>query len=143
VFSHFYHGLLDQSVPLGAADAFLELMGGNTWIGSGFTGDIGLTSTPLDSNWFPYLGCAPPTAYTCYLTPEIRINDGVPAQTLVVEGLRDYIADPEYGSWLVDTSVQAETPEPNFFWLVGGGLVCFFIVRLFPLGCAPLRALRT
>ncbi len=122
---------LAERVPLQAAQTFVGLMG-NTWSPSyGLLGGIGLTSTPYTAPW---PGCAP---YTCYVTPEVRIYDDLTgrADVIVLEGLRDYIADPIYGSWLVDTSVRVETPEPSSLWLLGALLICLF-------GSVFIRSLR-
>ena len=90
-----------------ATEEFISLIG-NTWTPNyGFRGAIGLTSTPLS--------CDP---YTCsYYTPEIRIYDTIPDEALVVEGLRDDIADPVYGSWLVAIHPE-RVPEPSTILLL-------------------------
>jgi hypothetical protein len=81
---------------------------GDTWAQPFLDMAIGLTATSLD------VLCS--IQYTCYVTPELRIY-GSFAEVLVDEGLRDYIADPHYGSWLVRQSASS-VPVP----IAGAGL---------------------
>jgi len=95
----------------------LTALMGDTWPASyGFQGMIGLTSTPYSAPAWP--GCDP---YLCYVTPELRLYQSIPSEALVIEGLRNYIADPAYGSWLVrPTSV----PEPGSLVMLASALAC-------------------
>lgn len=109
-----------EYVPGGPVSDFVALIGGDTWTPDyGFGGVIGLSSTLS-------LACTN-CGYTAYMTPELRdyTNSSTTpplgsAEALIVEGLRDYIADPSYGSWLVSTT---PIPIPAAAYLFGSGLL--------------------
>jgi hypothetical protein len=113
---------LNESVPTEVADNFTELFGETFTPIFGFQGMIGLTATPYVSPW---PGCAG-EPYNCYVTPEIRIFPDGTSEALVIEALRDYIALPYYGSWLVEGS--SSVPEPKSIWSTAIGtmmIICF------------------
>ena len=115
---------LNQSIPTPGAETFTELFG-DTWTPIfDFQGMIALTATPYVSPW---PGCAGET-YKCYLTPEIRIFADGTSEAIVIEALRDYIALPYYGSWLVEGS--SSIPEPKSCWSTAIGamiIICFAV----------------
>ena len=106
----------DEMAPVAAVQNLVDLLGGNTWPANfGFTGVIALTSTPYaPPDWS---GCG--SNCTAYVTPELSIGDG-PETAIIVEGLRDYIADPTYGSWLVRQT--SPVPLPAALPLFASGL---------------------
>lgn len=99
---------------------FVALIGGDTFTPDySFGGVIGLTSTISQA----CINCG----YTAYMTPELRIytdTNNIPtaglADALIVEGLRDHLADPVSGSWLVSTT---PVPLPAAAYLFGSGLL--------------------
>lgn len=111
-----------ERVPSSPVMDLVSLLGGDTWAPSfGFGGVIALSSTLSVA----CIGCG----YTAYMTPELRVyyeynNPQVfgLADALVVEGLRNDIADSSYASWLVSTDTIAPVPLPAALPLFAAGL---------------------
>jgi len=124
-----------ERYPIATVENLVRLIG-ITWdMGSGSTQSLALTSTP-------YTVGVCLTSYRCYATPQLNLygptNYG---EALVVQGLRDYIAADNYGSWLVrDSSSVVSVPEPQSYatLLVGLGLLGAYLRnRHAAIGAAP------
>ena len=104
-----------ETTPVAATATLVALLGGDTWTPDFSKGGvIGLSSTPMA---LVYDGSGNPIQ--AYYTPQIDLYfDPANASTyalasaLVVQGLRDYISEDIYGSWLVSTTRLEVVPIP-------------------------------
>jgi hypothetical protein len=110
---------LNESIPTPAAEDFTALFGQTFTPIFDITGMIALTQTLYDPPWPGCVG----QPYNCYVTPEIRTFTDGTSEALVIEALRDYIADPDYGSWLVEGTA---IPEPKTAWFVSIAIIVLF-----------------
>jgi len=103
-----------EQYPVAAVENLVRLVGFTWDMGNGVTQSLGLTSTPYTVGG----------SYRSYATPQLNIyGPQNVANALVVQGLRDYVAADNYGSWLVrDSASVTPVPEPQSYATLLAGL---------------------
>jgi hypothetical protein len=104
--------------PNATVENFINLIGGSIFAPVYLAdGVFGLTSTPYGPPSWP--GCGP--GCIAYVNAEVRTNTGF-GEVVIGGGLRDYISDPSYASWLVRPTQTSPVPAPPTLPLFATGL---------------------